>query len=278
MEILQYTFFQNALLGTVIISLTAAIIGTYIVTRRMVFVAGGITHASFGGLGIGYYAGISPTITALIFAILSAVGIEWMSHGKRVREDSAIALWWAVGMAVGIIFIFLTPGYTPGLNEFLFGNILTITHRDILIFALFTGLLIVFTITHYRAILYTIFDSDFAHIQGINTLYINTIMMLFVAIDVVLSIRLVGIMLLISLLTIPHMTAELFTSQYKHMIFLSGVISLVSGVVGLFTSALISVPTGACIVITLVTVYALCRTIKSATKRHCIHNHSHNNK
>ncbi len=267
MDILQYTFFQNALIGILLLSLTVAIIGTYIVTRRMVFVAGGITHASFGGLGIGYYTGFSPTLSALIFATLSAAGIEWMSHSRRVREDSAIAVWWALGMAVGIIFIFLTPGYTPGLTEFLFGNILTITRGDIIIFAIFTLLLIAYTITHYRAILYTIFDRDFARIKGINTRLIDTIMMLFVAVSVVLSIRLVGIMLLISLLTIPHITAELFTSRYLRLIYLSGIISTLSGIAGLMVSAIINVPTGACIVLTLIIVYLLCRTACHLTRR-----------
>lgn len=278
MDIIQYTFFQNALIGILLISLTAAIIGTYVVTRRMVFVAGGITHASFGGLGIGYYAGFSPTISALVFAILSALGIEWLSRGRHVREDSAIAVLWALGMAVGIIFIFLTPGYTPGLNEFLFGNILTITHRDIIIFALFALILLTYTITHYRAILYTIFDRDFATIKGINTTWIDTIMMLFVAINVVLCIRLVGIMLLISLLTIPHITAELFTSQYHRLMLLSGIICLISGMAGLFISAIINVPTGACIVLTLIVVYALLRTIKYCNKKRPTNPAFHDNK
>ncbi len=269
MDILQYTFFQNALIGILLLSLTAAIIGTYIVTRRMVFVAGGITHASFGGLGIGYFTGISPTLSALIFATLSAVGIEWMSRNRHVREDSAIAVWWALGMAVGIIFIFLTPGYTPGLTEFLFGNILTITHGDIIIFAAFTLTLIAYTITHYHSILYTIFDRDFAHTIGINTRLIDTIMMLFVAVSVVLAIRLVGIMLLISLLTIPHITAELFTSRYHHLIYLSGAICFLSGVVGLIVSSIINVPTGACIVLTLIAVYLLCRIVLF-TLRHLV--------
>ena len=118
-DILNYTFFQNALWAILLISTTSAIIGTYIVARRMLFITGGITHASFGGLGVGYYLGINPTLSALVFAILSALGVEWLSRGKSVREDSAIAVVWALGMAIGIIFIFMTPGYTPGLPEFL---------------------------------------------------------------------------------------------------------------------------------------------------------------
>lgn len=267
MDILQYTFFQNALVGILLISVVAAIIGTYIVTRRMVFIAGGLTHASFGGLGIGYFAGVSPTFSALIFATATALGIELTSRTKRIREDSAIALFWAVGMAVGIIFIFLTPGYTPGLSEFLFGNILTITTTDIALFAIYTLALVLYVTVQYRPILYTAFDTDFARIQGIKTSHINTIMMLFIAIGVVLSIRLIGIMLLMSVLTLPQIIAELYTSRYKTMMILSGSVCLAGSVVGLFMSAIIAVPTGACIVVVLVVLYAIAKAIHALYTR-----------
>ncbi len=255
MDILQYTFFQNALLGILLISIIGAIIGTYIVTRRMVFIAGGITHASFGGLGIGYFLGISPTLSALVFAIASAFGVEWMSRGKTVREDSAIAVFWALGMAVGIIFIFLTPGYTPGLTEFLFGNILTITHSDIAVFAAYALLLVLFFLLFFKPILYTAFDSDFARTKGIRVNLINTSMTLFISIGIVLSIRMIGIMLLISVLTLPQMVAELFCQRYKNMMFASMLISLACSTVGLLISTIMNVPTGASIVFTLIIVF-----------------------
>ena len=214
-DILNYTFFQNALWAILLISITSAIIGTYIVARRMLFITGGITHASFGGLGVGYYLGINPTLSALVFAILSALGVEWLSRGKSVREDSAIAVVWALGMAIGIIFIFMTPGYTPGLTEFLFGNILTITRMDIFIFAAFAALLIFYTVLQYKTIVYTAFDADFAHTRGIKTRLVNYIMTFFVATAVVLTIRLVGIMLLISILSLPQMIAELFCHKFE---------------------------------------------------------------
>lgn len=271
MDILQYTFFQNALIGILLLSIATAIIGTYIVTRRMVFIAGGITHASFGGMGIGYYAGISPTLAALVFAILSALGIEHLSRGKQLREDSAIAVFWALGMAVGIIFIFITPGYTPGLTEFLFGNILTITHTDIAIFATFTTALVIWTTVSYRRILYATFDSDFARIKGINVDRINTIMILFVAICVVLSIRLIGIMLLISILTLPQTIAELYTSCFKSIILLSGIICLICSIIGLILSTIIAIPTGAGIVITLVCIYGIAKITHHIYRRQ-LHN------
>ncbi len=119
---LEFAFFRNALAGLAIISIASALIGTYIVTRRMVSIAGGVTHACFGGLGLGYYLGFNPVVTAALFAIASSLGVELMSGRGRVREDSAIAVVWAIGMAVGILFVFLTPGYVPELNTFLFGK------------------------------------------------------------------------------------------------------------------------------------------------------------
>ena len=131
LDIFNYAFFQNALLGVLLVGIAAAMIGTYIVTRRMVFITGGVTHACFGGLGLGYYMGINPILAAGVFAVASSLGVEWMSARQHVREDSAIAVVWAFGMAIGTLFIFLTPGYVPDLNSFLFGNILTISRGDI---------------------------------------------------------------------------------------------------------------------------------------------------
>jgi len=262
-DILNYTFFQNALWAILLISITSAIIGTYIVARRMLFITGGITHASFGGLGVGYYLGINPTLSALVFAILSALGVEWLSRGKSVREDSAIAVVWALGMAIGIIFIFMTPGYTPGLTEFLFGNILTITHTDIFIFAAFASLLIFYTVLQYKTIVYTAFDADFAHTRGIKTHLVNYIMTFFVATAVVLTIRLVGIMLLISILSLPQMIAELFCHKFRNIVWLSGAINLLCGIGGLLLSYWLDVPAGATIVFTLIIAYFVVKIIAS---------------
>ena len=125
MDLLQYGFFQHALLGSLLTAIACGIVGTYIVSRRLVFISGGITHASFGGLGVGFYLGMNPILMAMLFSVLSAFGVEWASKTQNVREDSAIAGIWSLGMALGVIFIFLTPGYAPNLSAYLFGNILT---------------------------------------------------------------------------------------------------------------------------------------------------------
>ena len=116
MDLLQYGFFQHALLGSLLTAIACGIVGTYIVSRRLVFISGGITHASFGGLGLGFYLGMNPILMAMLFSVLSAFGVEWASKTQNVREDSAIAGIWSLGMALGVIFIFLTPGYAPNLS------------------------------------------------------------------------------------------------------------------------------------------------------------------
>ena len=148
-ELLDYAFFRNALMGSLFASIACGIIGVYIVSRRLVFISGGITHASFGGLGVGFYFGINPIFSAMVFSAISGFGIQWLSRRQGVREDSAIAVFWSLGMAIGIMLTFLTPGYTPNLSEYLFGNILTITTTDIMSLLILSAILLVFFIANY---------------------------------------------------------------------------------------------------------------------------------
>lgn len=168
-EYFDYPFFVNALWGVVLISVASAIVGTYIVARRMVAICGGITHACFGGLGLGCFMGWNPLAVAAAFAVGSSLGVEWLSERQRLRQDSAIAVVWSLGMALGVLFVFLTPGYVPELNAFLFGNILTITQSDLLVFAGFTALLIAFVTAFYNKIVICAFDRDFARVSGLRT-------------------------------------------------------------------------------------------------------------
>ena len=262
MEIFQYTFFQNALLGVIIVSIMSAMIGTYIITRRLMFITGGVTHACFGGLGIGYYLGVSPIFMAGVFAVASSLGVEWLTTKHRVREDSAISVMWALGMAIGTLFIFLTPGYVPELNSFLFGNILTITKEDLIAFAVFMVIFVAFFLSCYNLIVSCAFDKDFARTKGQPVTLINTIMTVAIAICVVLTIRLIGIMLLMSLLSMPQMIAEVFTARLKPMIMISVVVSIVCSVLGLIFSYILGVPASATIVLALVAVYIVARVLK----------------
>lgn len=248
MELLGYEFFRNALIAVVILSIASAMIGTYIITRRLVAISGGVTHACFGGLGLGYFLGVNPILTAALFAVGSSVGVEWLSSRYRVREDSAIAVIWAIGMAVGVIFVFLTPGYVPELNSFLFGNILTITRGDLIAFAVFTAVLIGFFAMYYRQIVACAFDSDYAAVAGLKVRFINYTMTVLVAVCIVLTIRLVGIMLLMSLFSLPQMTAEIFSHRFRGMMIGSVIVSVVCCVAGLMLSTLSDVPCSAIIV------------------------------
>ena len=221
MELLQYTFFQHALIGSLLASIVCGIIGTYIVTRRLVFISGGLTHASFGGIGLGLYAGISPILSAAVFSVLSAFGVEWLSKRKDMREDSAIAVFWTLGMALGIIFTFLSPGFAPDLSAYLFGNILTITFGDIALLGGLAALLILFFSFFLHPIIYVAFDREFARSQGIPVQTFEYVLMMFIALTIVACLRMVGIVLVISLLTIPQMTANLFSHRFHRIIWLS---------------------------------------------------------
>ena len=255
MELIQYAFFQNALLGSLFTAIACGIVGTYIVTRRLVFICGGITHASFGGLGLGFFLGINPILTAMVFSILSAFGVEWASKSQQVREDSAIAGIWSLGMALGVIFIFLTPGYAPNLSAYLFGNILTISKALALA-------LVVLSSLYMREIVYVAFDANFARTQHLPVKWIEYAMMCFIAITIVLSIRMVGIMLLMSLMTLPQITVNLITSDYRKILLGSILIAFSGCAVGLVLSYYLNIPSGAFIILVLVALFLLVKAWK----------------
>lgn len=262
LEILQHQFVLNALWASLLSAIVCGIVGTYIVVRRIVFVSGGITHASFGGLGFGLYAGIDPILSAGIAAVLSAIGIGRLSRSGSIREDSAIAAVWALGMALGVLFMTLTPGYTAGLSSYLFGNILLVSRWDLILLAGTALLLISVLSIWYRPILYSIFDPDFAEARGLKPRLWNTLMLVLVSVSLVLSIRLVGIMLLMSLLTLPQSIMGLFTANFRHIILGSIGISLMVNVVGIILSYIWAVPSGVLIILVLFALFALSQIVK----------------
>ena len=254
MDILEYSFFQNALLGSLLASVLCGFIGTYIVTRRLVFISGGITHASFGGIGLGVFLGINPILSAMVFSVLSAFGVQWMSRRGDVREDSAIAVFWTFGMSLGII-CFLSPGFMPDLPSFLFGSILTIGQADLwLLAALLVVVATAFALL-YRTILSVAFDVDFARSQRLPVAFIEYLMMALIALTIVGTLRMVGIVLSISLLTIPQMSANVLTHNFKRMIAWSIVIGWVDCLMGLGLSYALNVPSGASIIFVSILVY-----------------------
>lgn len=256
-SIFQYEFIVKGLLGAIFASITAGLAGTYIVSKRMVFLSGGITHASFGGIGIGYFVGINPVLGAAIFGILSALGVEYLSVRQKIREDSAIGILWAFGMAIGIIFIYLTPGYSPNLLSYLFGSILTVTYGDLIALGTMSVILILYFGIFYRTILYISYDEVFARTYSryVNVFkYITTAL---IALTIVLNIRMAGVVLVISLLTIPPNIAMLLTKDYFKIVLLSVVWGFAGTAAGYAISFYAGIPVGATIIFTLVILWTL---------------------
>lgn len=251
-DLVHYQYLLNAFTACLLSGITCGVIGTYVVCRRMVFLAGGITHASFGGLGIAFWLGANPIGGALLFAILSALGIEWAGSRGRIREDSAIGIIWSVGMAVGALFMSLRPGYTSGdLSAYLFGSIVTVTRGDVTALALLTLVILAGVLLWLRPIMYVAFDRDFARSRGIPTRVVSYLMAALVAATIVLSIRIMGIVLLISLLTIPVTVVNAFSRDYRTIAATAPAVAVAGNVAGLAASYHFEVPPGAAIIFTL---------------------------
>lgn len=249
--IATYDFLFDAVLAAILSGIACGIVGTYVVSRRMVFLCGGITHASFGGIGIAYHFGLNPIGGAMIFAILSALGIEWAGSKGRIREDSAIGIVWSVGMAIGLLFIFSTPGYAPNLMSFLFGDILTVSSSNIVALATLVGVLLLVMGLFSRPIIYASFDREFARSQGVKVDVILTLMTILTSVAIVLSIRIVGIVLLISLMTIPPVIAGCFTKSYTKIALLASVFAVIGNLCGIYAAWKIDFPVGATTIILL---------------------------
>ena len=267
-DIFEYQYLANALLAAIFAGITCGIVGTYVVARRMVFLCGGITHASFGGLGIALYAGVNPIGGALIFATLSAMGIEWASDKGKIREDSAIGIIWSIGMAIGALFMSLTPGYTSGdLAGYMFGSIVTVTSQDITALGIFTLLCVIGTILWWRPIMYLAFDRDFAASQGIASRAVSYILTVVVAITIVLAIRIMGIVLLLSLFTIPAVTANIISKSYAKITLLSAAIAVCGAVGGLVASYNWEIPPGTCIIFILTVALIAAKLLSLRSKK-----------
>ena len=276
-DIFRYEYLMNAFLAAVFAGITCGIVGTYVVARRMVFLCGGVTHASFGGLGIAVYMGTNPIAGAMVFAVLSAIGIEWAGDRGRIREDSAIGIIWSVGMAVGALFMSLTPGYTSGdLSSYMFGSIVTVTTRDLVTLGVLTLLCVVGAVLWWRPVMYLAFDRDFAASQGMATRTASYAMAVIVALTIVLSIRVMGIVLLLSLFTIPAATANALTKSYASITRGAAAIAVAGAVTGLLISYNMEVPPGASIIFTLTVALIVVKllTLRSKKSADATQNHT----
>ncbi len=267
-DLVQYGYLSNALIAALLSGVTCGIIGTYVVCRRMVFLAGGITHASFGGLGIAFYLGANPILGAMIFAIFSAWGIEWAGGQGRIREDSAIGIIWSVGMAVGALFMSLRPGYTSGdLSAYLFGSIVTVSDADVTALGVLTLVVLAGAVLWLRPIMYVAFDREFSRSRGIATRVISYLMATLIAVAIVLSIRIMGIVLLISLITMPVVIVNTLTRSYRAITLFAPVVAIAGNVAGLILSYNFEVPPGAAIIFTLTVALIMVKLLTLCNKK-----------
>ncbi len=257
MEIFQYEFIKNAVITAVLINIACGIVGTFVVTKRIVFISGGISHAAFGGIGLGYFLGLDPIITAIPFSILAAFGIGFIAKKTKVGEDAAIGILWAIGMSLGIIFINLTPGYAPDLFSYLFGNILTIPFSDLIIMVVLDMIIVVVTILFYKEFKAISFDEEFSKVAGVPVDLLYFLLLGMVALSVVILIKVVGIILVIALLTIPAATCRQFTNNIKTLIFLSMSTGIILTISGLWISYILDLASGATIIMVLGLVFIL---------------------
>ena len=265
--ILEYSFVQNALLGSLLASIACGLVGTYIVARRLVLISGGITHASFGGIGLGVHVGVNPSLAAMAFAVASACGVQWMSARGRIRVDSAIAVFWTFGMSLGIIFCFMTPGFVADLSSYLFGSILAIGPGDLWVLGIVAAAVVATFALLMRTIVCTAFDPVFARSLRLPVPALEYIMMALTAMTIVATLRLVGIVLAISLLTMPQLTAGIFTYSFPRMATLSILFGMAYCAGGLAVSYWLNVPSGASIIFVSIIIYAALKTIKTAAAK-----------
>jgi zinc transport system permease protein len=270
--LLHYPFMQRALVAGILAAVACGIIGTYVVVKRMVFISGGISHASFGGIGLGYYltqyiSWMTPVYGALIFTLFSALGMGTFIRKTRLSEDTTIGIMWAVGMALGIIFIGLTPGYTPDLFSYLFGSILTVTTSDLIMMAILDVIIIAIVLSLYKELLAISFDQEFGTSLGLPTQRLYLILLCLIALTVVLLIRVVGIILIIALLTIPAATARQHTHNLTKMMLLSIVFGIVAVLGGLWISYELDLASGATIILLSAAIFAASTVFTSLRHR-----------
>ncbi len=247
-EILHYEFMRNALLAVILAGIACGVMGVYIVVKRISFISGGIAHASFGGIGLGYLLNINPFWTIIPFSILSALIVGVISKRTRIPEDTAIGIIWALGMSLGVICIALTPGYVPDLFSYIFGNILTVTSTDLWMMLILDILIIKVVFLFYKEFLTLSFDDEFALVKGMPAFKLYLLLLVLVALTVVVLLRVVGIILVIALLTIPAVISKKLARNLKRMMGIAILLSIIFGITGLAFSYYLNLASGATIV------------------------------
>ncbi|AXX91591.1 metal ion ABC transporter, membrane protein [Malaciobacter molluscorum LMG 25693] len=261
-QALSYDFVQNALIAGILISIAAGIIGSLVVVNRITFLAGGIAHSSYGGIGLAIFLGLPILLGATFFAVISAIFIAFITQNNKARIDSIIGMMWALGMAIGIVFVDLTPGYNVDLMSYLFGSIIAVSNEDITFMAILDIFIIFSVLIFYKQILAVSYDSEFAKLRGISVKFFYTLILILAALCVVAAIRVVGLILVIALLTIPTYIAELFASRLSSMMIISVVFAVFFTICGLIISYFYDISSGASIIIVGVLTLLIIKLIK----------------
>jgi zinc transport system permease protein len=266
-EALQFTFMRNALMAGLLVSVAFGIIGTLVVINRIVFVSGGVAHAAYGGIGLGYFMRLNPVFGAMLFSLFAALGMGWVQRRTRERADTIIGVMWAVGMATGIILLDLTPGYRADLMSYLFGSILAVPTRDLLIMVILDGVILITVAVFYKELLAISFDETFATVQNVPVDAIYMVLMALIAFTVVMMMRVVGLIMVIALLTVPAAISGQFFKDMKKMMVGATLLGIVFTTTGLMLSYTWNLTSGATIILVSAVAYALALAIKALRSR-----------
>lgn len=260
-------FMQNAVIIGLLASVACGVMGTYVVVKRIVFVSGGISHAVLGGMGIAYYYGLDPIHGAVVAALVAALVIGSVSLRYHQYEDTLIGALWAIGMAVGILFIYKTPGYNVDLMSYLFGNILMVKTENIRVLGYLDAFIILSVILFYKRFLAVCFDDEYSQLQGVGVVGTYLILLCLIALTVVILIQVVGIILVIALLTLPAATARHYARSLRQMMILASILGAVFTTSGLIVSYGPDLPAGATIIVIAGLAYLLTTALKGLALR-----------
>ena len=263
----SYGFMRNALLAGVLVSIACGIIGTLVVLNRIVFISGGVAHAAYGGVGIAYFLGADPVLGAVGFSLLSSLAMGLVHRKEGQRADTIIGVMWAIGMAIGIIFLSLSPGYKADLMSYLFGSILAVSTMDLWLMAGIALLSLVFMLLFYRQLLALSFDQTFATVRNVPVGPLYLAMITLIGLTVVIAMRVVGLIMVIALLTIPPAIANLYLKDMRAIMALSAALSMLFCTVGLIISYVLNFPSGAVIILVAGLAYVLAALIRSLLLR-----------
>jgi zinc transport system permease protein len=248
-ELWQYEFMRHALAAAVLASIACGLVGVLVVVKKIVSISGGIAHSAFGGIGLGYLLKIDPLLTVLPFSLLAAGGIGLLTRKTKIPEDTAIGIFWTVCVALGVIFIGLTPGYAPDLFSYLFGNILTVPASDLYLMAVLDAVIIFLVVFCYRGFLAVSFDEEYAEVLNLPVTFLYLLLLGLVALTVVVLMKIVGIILVMALLTLPAAIARTFTANLRKMMILAILEGIFFTVAGVIFSYYFNLASGALIVL-----------------------------